>query len=201
MSFETHLTLNASNSALFKTAREFASDHSLKWTQIELNSGFTPTQPMLTFWGQSCLGDQLRRANLIRQELGSLQIQVVRIKVETPFPGAFVPNDGCTGQEHPNQYFECHVKLRLSSEADLVRLRSLAALHRAHVSRNAIKTFENGQSERFVTQRSYECSSATVQLNQFELTRSLEDHGFEIVEIESEFVLYDSNFALDAGWN
>lgn len=200
MSFETHLTLNPSNSTLQEAARKFAIDHSLKWTHIELYSGATPNQPMLTFWGQDSLNAQLRRANSISQELESLKIQVVRTKVETPFPGAFVPGAGA-GKENSNQYFECHVKLRLPSYADLERLRSIAASHRAHVSRNAIKTFENGQTERFVTQRSHHCTGATAHLNQIELTRSLKENSFDIVEIESEFVLYDSNFALDAGWN
>lgn len=201
MSFETHLTLYASNSTSLEIARQFAIDHSLKWTHIELHSGVTPSQPMLTFWGQDSLGSQLRLAYSIKQELESIQIQVVRIKVETPFQGEFAPRSECSGGGHPDQYFECHVKLRLPSSTDLERLRSIAASYRAHVSRNAIKTFGKGQTERFVTQRSHHCTGATAQLNQLELTRSLRDNGFEIIEIESEFVLHDSNFTLDAGWN
>jgi hypothetical protein len=201
MSFETHITLKPAGKEALDAARQWAHLRSLKWTHIELSSGHAPSQPMLTFWGDDSLDLQLRRAKAIQQELEQLDIQVVRIKTECIFPGEFVPPLGCTKPEESNQYFECHVKLRLKSGADLDRLRSVVMPHQAHVSWNAIKTFKDGESERFVTLRSYHCTCETAQLSQLELAASLRQNGFNIVETESEFVLYDSNFALDTGWN
>src|SRR5262245_286017 len=119
MSFETHITLSTANGDALIAAHRWAHRQSLKWTQIELHSGETPTQPMISFWGKDSLDAQLRRAGVIKQDLENLQVQVVRIKVETEFPGPFVPAAGCTEPANSNQYFECHVKLRLHSPQDL----------------------------------------------------------------------------------
>ena len=88
----------------------------------------------------------------------------------------------------------------LDSRADLLAVAELAERHKAHLSRNALSAQSDGYHERFVTQRCLAVGrdEARQQLQVLLDTIRLQRHP--ILKIEEEFVVYDSNLALDAGW-
>jgi hypothetical protein len=180
----------------------------MKWTQIVLSSGQIPDQPMITFWGIGTLEDQLSRARDICLELEKLECSIVRLKVEKqlyesdswPFGTPLVPE--------PTLYFEHHLKLLLDSDANLVELQKTVEPFGGRLSRNARRCRDDGLLERFVTQRAYRTTvkgayktTAKDSLDSVaRLKQSLENAKFEIIDTESECVLFDSNIDLDADW-
>ena len=84
--------------------------------------------------------------------------------------------------------------------ADLTRLAKTTAGLGARLSRNAFRAHIDGGEERFVTQR---CYGVTLPEASARLTRLLEvvgDEGFAILDVEEEYVVWDSGVSLDAGW-
>ena len=198
--FETHISIAATDSGVLERVRAWSDRHQLKWTHILLDSGRTPSQPMVTVWGTGLAVDQLRRAEGIVQELGRLGASVVRVKTEADVENRGIPVTTAEVPPGESQYFEHHVKLLLESESQLDSLKLLAATHDARLSRNARRIHTNGSEERFVTQRVFRDGKDVAQRQLESLLEDLEFAHFEIVEIEQEYVVYDSNLDLDAGW-
>ena len=112
-----------------------------------------------------------------------------------------VPHSDADGQRQPpDRYFEHHVKLLLDHPLDVERVTAIARDHAAHVSRNALRTREDGREERFVTQRCYRVGRETAQRRMTELIDAMKAAGHHVLEAEAEFVVYDGNLSLDAGW-
>lgn len=197
--FETHLTVQADDS--HKSLQNWAANHALKFTHIVLNRGATPSQPMFTFHGDGTLDDQLEKARGLAKELRQLGGVVNRIKVEVGLSHPAVPasdNQIATLQEH--NYFEFHIKLLLDSNDDLVELKRLAEGHAAHLSRNAFRQRSDGYQERFLTQRSYRLGRLDAVRRFEELNSCLTNGGYELLEVEREFVIFDDNLDIDRGW-
>ncbi|GGM30278.1 hypothetical protein ACFFX1_48445 [Dactylosporangium sucinum] len=157
-----------------------------KYTRIVLDRGDCPDQPMLTLGARGSLPAARSVASDAAARLASSGLTVTRVKIEG-------------SPEHPavdGGYFEHHVKLLLAGAPDAVR--EVAVRHGAHVSRNARRTFPDGRSHRFVTQRCYDVARAEAARRLAALLADLS--AFEIVEVEEEFVVVDSNPAVDAGW-
>lgn len=191
--FETHLTLAASHSECIASARVWANESGLKWTEIELSQGNHPLQPMITFWGSESLKAQHAQANQIEQRLKSLGVRVVRVKTEIGVSSSLFAE--------PGQYFESHVKLHLESPRDWSALRHVTgSSNKAHISRNARRVRDDGSEERFLTLRSYDCDGTAAATNEHRLLDSVRENGLTVLEVESEFVLFDSNLSLDDGW-
>ena len=81
-------------------------------------------------------------------------------------------------------------------------LRHLACCNEfgAHLSRNAWRENSQGYEERFVTVRHYRIGRAAAEQRLQRLLAALAELGENIVEVESEYTVYDSNVQLDAGW-
>jgi hypothetical protein len=118
----------------------------------------------------------------------------VRVKIECTPWAPEVPSEPCPD----GRYFEHHVKLLLEPDDDLSRLAELVEPHGAHLSWNARRVREEGRHERFVTQRCRGVDAKGAHAALQGLLASLT--GREVLEVEEEFVLYDSNLALDEGW-
>lgn len=190
--YETHLTLDSPPGNGIESARAWAIESGLKWTEIELSHGKHQLQPMITFFGSGSLEAQRETARQIEEQLQPLGLQVVRFKTET---AASPTQIAATGQ-----YFECHIKLHLRSPEDWDALLHVAQKNPAHVSRNARRVRDDGTHERFLTLRSYDCDGVEAQKEVQDLINALNEQGLKIIETESEFVLFDSNLDLDAGW-
>jgi hypothetical protein len=183
--YETHLTVDCSD---LDHLRAWASAADLKLTVIELARGRMPVQPMLTLRGDT-YDAQRARAREVAGSLRAAGFMPVRVKTESAPWAPEVPNGPC-GE---GRYFEHHVKLRLDEGADLGELAALVVPFGAHLSRNVRR-----EGERFVTQRCRGTDADGARLALGKLLDALS--GFDVLSVEREFVLYDSDESVDEGW-
>ncbi|MFE2503020.1 hypothetical protein [Streptomyces rubiginosohelvolus] len=183
----------------------------VKFTHIALARGRTASQPMLTLRGsRASYEDELAAVRETGAALAGDGFAVARVKVECAPWAAEVPRDDAevVGSEHPygRRHFEHHVKLLLDEadgdaadgrRADLV---AVAVRHGAHVSWNARRVRADGREERFVTQRCHRAGDRRAALALDALLAELAAYGFEVVDVEREYVLLDSGPELDEGW-
>jgi hypothetical protein len=201
---ETHVTValddDAPNGALARL-RTWAASRGLKFTHIVLARGRTPSQPMLTQHTRGTLSDALALAGEMAGALRAERFVVSRVKVEaTPWNAGVPPTDAEAAHHPPERYFEHHVKLLLLAGADVGPLAALAQRHAAHVSRNARRMRDDGRAERFVTQRCRGVGRDIAHARLVALRDALAGAGYEVIDVEEEFVVHDTNLAVDAGW-
>ena len=192
MIYETHLTIDPADTPSLEIARRWADDQRLKWTHILLDSGVHASQPMVTFHGRESLIAQRARGERLAAELADLSVTVVRHKIEVDARKVV----SC----EPPVYFECHLKLQLSSADDYRRAVEIAARHTAHLSRNARRRSVDGSEQRFLTLRHDKGEAERAAADQRRLLAELQHSGITVLETEAERVIYDSNFSLDEGW-
>jgi hypothetical protein len=199
--FETHLTVRADDAQGVEAARAWADRHRLKFLHIILARGHTPSQPMVTRRGTGTLSGQLAAAAALCPELAAAGFVVTRIKIEAAPGNRDVPaSDAEAADRHPGRYFEHHVKLALDPDADVAALVATARRHAAHLSRNALRVRGDGRHERFVTQRCPSVGRPAARRRLDDLLASLEAGGYPVLDVEEEYVVHDSNLAVDAGW-
>jgi hypothetical protein len=200
--FETHITVSLNqNLTGIDRLQQWSGAHNLKFLHILLDRGDNISQPMLTRRGRGNFDAELSIAERLAQELVAEDFAVVRIKIEAAPENDGIPQSDVEALAHPaHRYFEHHLKLAIASTTDLQPLRELAQAHSAHLSRNALQLREDGSQERFITQRCLGVGRSTAKQQLQILLDSIESLGYTPIAIESEFVVYDSNLALDRGW-
>ncbi|WP_448319408.1 hypothetical protein [Streptomyces sp. CO7] len=193
-SYEAHLTVRCPDDAALDRLRRWSAARGLKLTHVVLARGRTPSQPMVTLRDADSYAGQLSQARSVRAALEADGFPVARLKVESDPLAPEVPREPCGDGRH----FEHHVKLRLDAAADLAALAARVAPHGAHLSWNARRVTGPGHHERFVTQR---CRGVDARGARQALDALLEAlAGEEVLDVEREFVLYDSDASVDAGW-
>jgi hypothetical protein len=199
--FETHLTVRLADGQTIDSLRAAPAARGLKCTHIVLPRGRSASQPMLTREGRGTLAGELAEAAALRGALEASGFVVSRVKVEAaPWNGG-VPQTDADGAAHPaDRYFEHHVKLLLGDGADLGPLAELAQRHGAHLSHNALRRRDDGRQERFVTQRCRGVGRDTAGQRLGALLAELRGRRYDVIDVEEEFVVYDSDLSLDAGW-
>ena len=192
--FETHLTVAADRDGALQ---RFAAARGLKCLHIELARGVRPAQPMLSWRGRGVLAQQLATAGEVAAQLRTAGLMPVRTKIEAAPDNDGVPQDDADAA--PGRYFESHIKLLLGAGEDLASLAEAVRGHGAHLSRNALRRRTDGVDERFVTQRSYGgAQRACAELRA--LLAKLDELGPRRAGVETEYVVYDDNLAVDDGW-
>lgn len=192
--YETHVTVRCSGARESRRLRRWADAAGIGLTHIVLARGRMPSQPMLTLAGSPSYGDQAARAEELAARLRAAGFTPVRVKIESAPWAPEVPREPCGGA----QYFESHVKLLLAADPDLAELAARVGPFGAHLSWNARRVRGGGRHERFVTQR---CRGVDAE----GAGRALEAllvalAGLEVLSVEREFVLYDSDVSVDDGW-
>ncbi|WP_052849389.1 hypothetical protein [Streptomyces avicenniae] len=196
--WEAHLTVDCPEPETAELAA-WAAGRGLGFVHIVLARGRVRSQPMITLTGTGPADAPARTAGPLAAELAAAGRPVTRVKVETPPWAEGVPQDDAVpGARHPARYFEHHVKLLLPGRRDSAALERLATPHGAHLSRNARRTRADGREERFVTQRCAGVGRATAERRLAALLDALTP--YRIAEVEREYVVHDSNLALDDGW-
>lgn len=199
--FETHVTVHLDKSDRIEELQKWATQHGLKCLHIVLARGDTPSQPMLTRHGRGNLTGELEVASELSESLIDAGFPVTRIKVEAAPWNQDAPQSFFEAFTHSlDRYFEHHIKLRLDPNADLERLTQIAQRHEAHLSRNALRNQSDGHQERFVTQRCHMVGRDEARQRLANLMADITTLKHPVIEVEEEFVVYDSNFELDAGW-
>lgn len=199
--FETHLTLRHFDTGPLNSLHDAARELGLKLTLIVLQSGHQPTQPMLTRHSQGSLESVLHEAHDLSRQLLRRDLHVDRIKLEVGAEHPASPKNQDEADLKPKDWhFEHHVKLLLPARTDLSPLQQLVEKHTARLSRNALRVRNDGQEERFVTQRFYSAGRDAAGAALSRLTSALSQVPLTILESEAEYVVHDSNATLDAGW-
>jgi hypothetical protein len=192
---ETHWTLSEGVGDLDALARALG----LRALRIELAAGVTPVQPMLTRRRQGSLASELAAAEGVSRALGQQGVAVRRVKIEAHPDNADVPQGlHDEGSASEGRYFEHHVKLSLTPGDS--RVVAVARAHGAHLSRNALRIGREGLEERFLTQRCRGQGRLAARERLDALVATLCDLGLTVLGAEQEYVIYDSDEALDRGW-
>lgn len=198
---ETHITVAPVLPEQWGSLQDWAVWNAAKCTWIELAAGKTLCQPMVSWRGRGTLVEEQSLCADRMERLRERGLNPVRAKIECAPHLAGVPQaDADWSAVEASRYFEHHVKLLLPEGSDLGALTSLVRKHGGHLSRNAFRCRPDGQSERFITQRFRRCGRATAAAGLGLLIESLRLADHLIVDVESEYVIYDSREALDAGW-
>lgn len=207
---ETHVTVRLKDAADVNILHAWGAQRGLKCVHIVLAAGRTPSQPMLTRRRRGQASEERAWAEELACALAAEGFQATRIKVEAAPWCAGVPQsdaEALDARRPPEACFEHHLKLLLEADADLASLADLARSRGAHLSRNALKTRPDGRTERFVTQRCYAVGRPAAARRLAELQGDLEAlfavdpfRDRRILDVEEEYVVYDSRLDLDAGW-
>lgn len=198
---ETHLTISLQNGKNIKNLRDLGTAHNLKCLHIVLEQGEVCSQPMLTRRTNGKLTDEIAAAENLKKLLIAGGFPVCRIKIEAAPWNEDVPQTAAEIEEQSNQrYFESHIRIICGEEANKSDLIEIAGKHSAHLSRNALRRREDGLEERFVTQRCFKCGCAESRNRLNALLREIRDLDFTVIDVEEEYVVYDSNLGIDAGW-
>ncbi|GGX86367.1 hypothetical protein [Streptomyces fructofermentans] len=195
--YETHVTVHCADAVELERLRRWAAASALKVTHIVLFRGRTPSQPMVTLSGSPSYAAESARAREVVARLEADGFAPVRVKIESSPWAPEVPREPGE-QDGGAQYFEHHVKLLLGAGADMAALAARVVPHGAHLSWNARRVLAGGRHERFVTQRCRGVDAAGAGRALDRLLTELE--GFEVTDVEREFVLHDSDLSVDDGW-
>lgn len=183
-----------------EAVRAWAEFQGLKFHHIVLARGTTPSQPMISRRGHGSLQGQQAAVGELIHKMKEAGLSVTRVKIEADTHCLGVPRTDPEAGEHPGRYFEHHVKLLLDSTANTDDLVALARRHAAHLSRNARRVRSDERQERFVTQRCHSVGATTARVRLAALLEDLKRQPVEVLGIEEEFVVLDSNPEVDAGW-
>jgi hypothetical protein len=198
--FEVHLTVRAGGN--LDSFRGWCEVGQCKCVRIVLARGVQVEQPMAT-WRRAAtaLPDVLAEATRRAQDLERAGFAVVRVKIEADPSNEEIPaTDAAALLQPAGNYFEHHVKLRREAAAGRELLLRICLDHAGHLSRNAWREPAAGFEERFVTLRSYRMGRSASEQRLERLLAALEGAGEQIIDVESEYTVHDSNLALDAGW-
>ncbi len=198
--FEIHLTVRAVG--LVDTFRSWCEAERCKCVRIVLARGVHVEQPMVTWRrDETDLPAVLAEAAERARDLERAGFAVLRVKIEADPYNDDVPVTDAAALLHPaGNYFEHHVKLRREAAASPELLLRVCLDHGAHLSRNAWREPVEGFEERFVTLRSYRIGRPAAERRLQRLLAALEGADEQIIDVESEYTVHDSNRALDAGW-
>ncbi len=198
--FEIHVTVDAN---LADKLASFAAARGVKFVHIILDRGVHASQPMLTLTGSGSPADQQSLLRSWEQDLRAAGIPPCRSKIEAaPWSSGVPESDDEAAGEPWNRYFEHHIKLLLPDTklADLAALTDLVEPRGARLSRNARRQRAGAGEERFVTQRCHGVGLTTAQRRLDSLVGGLRAHGYEILSVEQEYVVFDSDLRHDRGW-
>jgi hypothetical protein len=200
--FEVHITVRAADNVLLGRFGEWCRRRECKCVRIVLSRGEHVEQPMAT-WRRSDTTSPLvlEEAERCAADLNRNALPVVRLKVEAAPDNHEVPlHDADAAANEAGNYFEHHVKLLRHTTAPCDALLQVCEEHGAHLSRNALREVTEGREERFVTLRGYGVGRVSSDRQLRQMLAALNELGEQVVEHESEYCVYDSNLALDAGW-
>ncbi|HEV3436211.1 MAG TPA: hypothetical protein VG122_02565 [Gemmata sp.] len=199
--FEAHITVEANKPAERERFRATCSELCVKAVLIELPSGKTPNQPMTSSYHRGTVQKAAEEVATVAQKLRATGFSITRVKLEAVATNEGIPETDAEALSFPpGCYFEFHVKLSLPLSADLTALRSICDQFAAKLSRNAFKQQPGGVSERFVNMRLYKIGRTTAFQRLEELQNTLMAAGFEVINRQREYALFDSHIDLDAGW-
>ncbi len=198
---ETHLTICLSKTKTVAELQEWGKVYDLKCLHIILDRGDVSSQPMLTRRASGKLTDEIGTALRLKELLIADGFQVIRIKIEAAPWNEDVPRSSAEIiNPSTEKYFEKHIRILINSQAEHTELLETVKRHAAHLSRNALRQDSEGFEERFVTQRNWSIGYSESRQKLNELLQEIRALNYPVIDVEEEYVIYDTNLKIDAGW-
>ncbi|MBI4852432.1 MAG: hypothetical protein HY819_11615 [Acidobacteria bacterium] len=198
--FESHITIQLNNQTALSLFRSVCEELKVKCSLIELPNGINRFQPMTSLYHQGSFESVLKEVNGLAQSLTQEGFKVIRVKIEALINNLNVPITDEQAKKFPNNYFEFHLLVTLSSEKDKERLKNLCTQNNAHLSQNAFKKTLYGLNQHFVTMRLYNIGKTNAKAEFSKLIEMLKKENFSLSNKLQEYIVYDSNISLDQGW-
>ena len=199
--FEAHITIDLLDTHEKIKFQDLCEDLSIKAIQIELARGDAPVQPMTCSRHQGNFVKVFEEVKTLANHLTQAGFEVSRLKIEaSPFNEGIPQNNADLKNHSDKNYFEHHLKVLISQEQNRETLLAVCAKYRAHLSRNAFKTFSGGEYENFITLRLYEMGKKESDLKFENLKKEVQNAGFIVQKSITEYCVYDDNIALDNNW-
>lgn len=193
--FEAHVTVRCQAAEL---ARFTAACDGLGVKHLVIDLADLPAQPMTSTVHRGDLHGVLGEVHGLARTLEAQGFEVVRTKLEALGRSRDLPSTDAEAE--PGRYFEYHLKLVLPPGADLAPARAVASAHGAHLSRNARRIREGGATERYLTLRAPGVGLAEADARFAALEAHVRALPVWITRRIREYVVHDSNLALDHGW-
>jgi hypothetical protein len=199
--FESHVTVRAEGPEQIERFRELCRERGLKCLLIELARGTYHSQPMTATHHEGSFEDVLAEAQAAARFFRDSGLEVTRVKIEADPTSRGVPGtDLEAARLPPTNYFEFHLLVTLARMIELPALGEICEKHNAHLSSNAFKRATAEETQRFVTMRLEGAGLKRASAVFEELARAVEAAGYQTSRQVHEYVVYDSNVSLDAGW-
>ncbi len=198
--FESHITIKLNNKMALNNFQKLCQELQVKCLLIELPIEVNNFQPMTSLYHRGNFEKVFNEVTSIAQRIMNNGFQVIRVKIEALITNISVPITNEEAQKFPNNYFEFHVLVELSSQEEMERLKRICEKHQAHLSQNAFKKSLNGLNQHFVTMRLYQTGRKMAKTQFLLLLNELRKENFRLSNQLQEYIVYDNNISLDAGW-
>lgn len=197
-----HITAELENSAVEKSRFQGACRaQNGKSIWIELEGGQSINQPMFGIRMSSTARTQADNIKALVEAFAQ-DFLVKRIKVEAGPHNNNIPQSSDVALNEPDDcYFEHHVAMELKGDTDFDGLKSELAGYHGYLSRNAFKTApQSGEQIRFATQRFSKVTQKEADAKLEKLVNYMKKKQLNVMRIEREYNIFDSNLHLDQGW-
>lgn len=198
--FESHITIKLNNTTALSNFQKLCQHLQVKCLLIELPMGVNTFQPMTSLYHRGSFESVFNEVTSMAQRIMNNGFQVIRVKIEALISNLNIPISDEEAKKFPNNYFEFHVLVELPTQNEVERLKIICEKHQAHLSQNAFKKSLNGVKQYFVTMRFYETGKSIAKSRFSMLLNELKKEQFSLSNQLQEYIVYDSNISLDAGW-
>lgn len=198
--FESHITIELNNKMALTKFQTLCQQLQVKCLLIELPIKVNNFQPMTSLYHKGSFEKVFNEVTSMAQRIMNNGFQVVRVKIEALITNFGIPITEEEAKKFPTNYFEFHVLVELSSQEEMEKLKIICEKHQAHLSQNAFKKSLKGLNQHFVTMRLYETGKNTAKAQFAVLLNELRKEDFRLSNQLQEYIVYDNNILLDAGW-
>lgn len=145
------------------------------------------------------------KAEMLRISMGLAvdkeHFTVIRAKIETVPWHPMAPSEHNGKFHFEGSHYETHFGVIIKSQEDVLALCMFAESHKLHLSKNAIKRFDDGSFVQMATFRSYTALKEDFELIVDSITRGIYGLGLTLEKTPKiEFAIYDTNADHDAEW-
>ncbi|CAF1036464.1 unnamed protein product [Rotaria magnacalcarata] len=173
----------------------------LKPIFIHLQNGNNPQQLMTSSSHVGTFPEIVEQMKIFA-DLQFKDLNIIRLKIKSSASHKGVPEENVDKLfwSQKSNYFEFRYKIYVSSKSQLGRLNALCIQQNLCLAFNAFETKSTYERYYIATMRLFHTGRKNAYVTNNYILQSLTRNDFSPVEVENEFVVYDSNINLDSGW-